>query len=113
MNNEQFEKAVERLLPLAAEVRGSQQVTKVVTMRERLKDREVGGIIIPCYAVQGLRIENLPSRQPDTVFIVPRGPGWRYTPKPSPNFRYDIASPGDLIRDEDGQVVGCRSLELI
>ena len=50
-------------------------------------------------------IVGLPDPQPDIVFIVAKA-----VADAAPRARGDLMSPGRLIRDEDGTVVGCDGL---
>ncbi len=49
-------------------------------------------------------VEDLPDPDPDNFYIVSM-----MVRQALPN-RYDIASPGDLIRDESGQIIGAKNL---
>lgn len=48
--------------------------------------------------------EGLPEPQPDTLYIVST------MVRAAHPERTDLASPGDLVRDEQGNVIGCRNL---
>lgn len=50
-------------------------------------------------------IAGLPDPQPDIVFIVAKA-----VADAAPASRGDLMSPGKLIRDEDGTVIGCDGL---
>lgn len=50
------------------------------------------------------KAEGLPDEKPDTIYIVSAMVRLAYPE------RNDLASPGDLIRDENGAVIGCRNL---
>lgn len=50
-------------------------------------------------------IIGLPDPQPDIVFIVAKA-----VADAAPAHRGDLMSPGRLIRDEDGKVIGCDGL---
>lgn len=50
-------------------------------------------------------IIGLPEPQPDIVFIVAKA-----VADAAPRHRGDLMSPGGLIRDEDGKVIGCDGL---
>lgn len=54
--------------------------------------------------VQNGPIQNLPDATDDTLFIVSA------QVRVAAPDRGDIASPGDVIRDDQGRVVGCNSL---
>lgn len=49
-------------------------------------------------------VEGLPQPEEGTLYVVS---GMLRTALPD---RYDLASPGDLIRDEKGVIVGCKNL---
>ncbi len=49
-------------------------------------------------------VENLPASDYDTVYVVSG------IVRTACKYRYDIASPGELIRDAAGQPVGCKGL---
>jgi len=49
-------------------------------------------------------VEGLPEPQPDTLFIVSTIVRFALPE------REDLASPGDLVRDENGNVIGCKNL---
>lgn len=50
-------------------------------------------------------IVGLPDPQPDMVFVVAKA-----VADPAPRGRGDLMSPGRLIRDADGKVIGCDGL---
>ena len=50
-------------------------------------------------------IVGLPDPQPDIVFVVAKA-----VADAAPAHRGDLMSPGGLIRDEDGRVIGCDGL---
>lgn len=49
-------------------------------------------------------VENLPEPQNGVLYIVSA-----MVRMACPD-RYDLASPGDLVRDHDGNIIGCRNL---
>lgn len=59
---------------------------------------------IPVYSKRYAESENLPEPAEDTVFIVST-----MVRLANPD-RSDLVSPGDLIRNEDGVVIGCKGL---
>lgn len=50
------------------------------------------------------KVTNLPDNKSEVIYIVSM-----MVRQALPN-RYDLASPGDLIRDENGQITGCLNL---
>lgn len=50
---------------------------------------------------------NLPEPQDNTVYIVSR-----LVLSANP-YRQDLAVPNDLVRDENGQIIGCESLAMV
>lgn len=54
--------------------------------------------------VQNGPIENLPESSDDKLFIVSA------QVRVAAPHRKDLASPGDLVRDDQGRVIGCNSL---
>lgn len=50
-------------------------------------------------------IINLPDPEPNVVFIVAKA-----VADAAPRYRGDLMSPGRLIRDENGRVIGCDGL---
>lgn len=60
---------------------------------------------IPVFTGTYGQVENLPAAHDETVFIV------SMLVRSAVPDRKDVLSPGDLIRDEKGQPVGCRGLE--
>lgn len=50
-------------------------------------------------------IVGLPDPQPDIIFVVAKA-----VADAAPRHRGDLMSPGRLIRDEDGKVIGCDGL---
>lgn len=49
-------------------------------------------------------VEDLPEPEPDTLLIV------SHMVRTAQPDRTDLASPGDLIRDADGRIIGCKNL---
>lgn len=69
-------------------------------IKEELGDRDHR---ISIFAVEYGEIENLPERVEGTKYIVSALVAERAK-------RGDVLSPGELIRNEDGQPIGCRGL---
>jgi hypothetical protein len=52
------------------------------------------------------KVENLPGPDVQTMYIV------SVLVRLAVPERYDVVSPGDLIRDDDGNIIGCKNLVL-
>lgn len=64
--------------------------------------RRVNGI--PCYAVSYGEVQGLPEAEEDTLYVVSA------LVRAAVPHRTDVASPGELVRDNDGKPIGCRGL---
>jgi len=64
---------------------------------------EVDGAEIPLVTTVYGAVENLPEPSADTLFIVSA-----LTIQAAPD-RLDLFSPADLVRDEAGNIIGCRA----
>ena len=78
----------------------SGQVARVSTVRKQVMS--IGNI--PVFSVEFGEVENLPEPEPETVFVVSALVAQR-VPE-----REDVFSPGELVRDESGQPIGCKGL---
>lgn len=58
---------------------------------------------IPIYAVRYGNVENLPAPQENTIYIVS-------ALVKQASSRTDLFSPGELVRDDKGIVIGCKGL---
>ena len=81
----------------------SGNIARVAVSFEKI--REEGKI--PLYSPTYGEIEGLPSPQPDTMYIVSG-----MVLAAAPADRADLVAPGDLVRDEKGQPVGCKGFEV-
>ena len=77
----------------------SGQVARVATTRTIVN--EIDGIEI--YETQFGEVEGLPERNSQDILIVSALVAQRAN-------RADVYSPGELVRDESGKVIGCRGL---
>lgn len=59
---------------------------------------------IPIYVVRYGEVENLPPPQENTIYIV------SLLVKQASPRRTDLFSPGELVRDVNGNVIGCKGL---
>lgn len=64
--------------------------------------RRVNGI--PCSAVSYGKVEGLPEPEEGTLYVVSA------LVRAAVPHRTDVASPGELVRDNDGKPIGCRGL---
>lgn len=72
----------------------------------------ISEVTVPVGEIDGIALvkktygkaEGLPEPQEDTLYIVSAMVRTAYPE------RNDLASPGDLVRDEQGNVIGCRNL---
>ena len=78
----------------------SDGVARVATTQKK------GAIIdgIQCYTTSFGEVEGLPEPQPGTILVV------SLLVKQAAGNRFDLASPGQLIRDEEGRPIGCDGL---
>lgn len=79
--------------------------------RVETRSRWIGGVcplgedvMIPLYTQETWGVTGLPEQR-DGVMLVVSGMVRAANPE-----RMDLASPGELVRDADGRVVGCRGL---
>lgn len=62
---------------------------------------------IPVYETKYLDCQNLPSEQDDTIYIVSI-----IVVQACPS-RTDLYTPGDLLRDAKGRIIGCKGIQRI
>lgn len=62
------------------------------------------GVSIPISHVSYGQVQDLPDPQPDTIYVVSAVVAQAVC------NRDDVFVPGDLVRDENGTVIGCRGL---
>lgn len=87
----------------------SQGVARVASTTEVVGYLQVGGVAVPrTHTVYGT-VEGLPAPTPGTVYIVS---GMIISALASQGIhRDDLFTPGLQVRDEQGRVIGCRSLD--
>ena len=78
-------------------------VARVETDRHLVNWMPVNGHIIEVYEPNFGEIVGLPERQPYTAYVVSAQVAQR-------TERSDVYSPGELVRNEAGQVIGCNGL---
>lgn len=61
---------------------------------------------VELYTSQFGEVENLPHPQPDTMYIV------SMLVRQALPERLDLASPGTLVRDDQGRPIGCEGLDI-
>lgn len=69
---------------------------------------EVDGVKIPVYKKRVSEVQGMPEPQADVRYIVPRIVAQKV--KQTQFHRNDLLVPNDLVRDEEGKIIGCRSL---
>jgi len=65
------------------------------------------GTAIPAYAPKFGDVTDLPDQQDDTILIVSA----MVRSHPAVAARQDVASPGQLVRDANGTIIGCDGLD--
>jgi len=81
----------------------SGNVARVAVTRTQRGD--IGGV--PVFVPKFGPVEGLPDYDPGTVFIVSA----LVRTHPDCSHRDDIASPGSLVRDSSGAIIGCDGLD--
>lgn len=66
---------------------------------------DIGGI--PLYVAEYGDIEGLPAPKPDTIYIVSG-----MVLAALAGTRSDVVAPGDLVRDEAGNPIGCKGFKI-
>lgn len=61
---------------------------------------------IPLVCAEFGDVSGLPETQPNTLYLVSL-----FVRQASPN-RTDIASPGEMVRNTEGQIIGCKNLAI-
>lgn len=82
----------------------ARQVARVAVRREDAGHIDAGGVPIPLARTRYGEIEGLPSPQPGTLYIVSS------LVAAAARDRTDLLIPDELVRDEQGKVVGARGL---
>lgn len=67
---------------------------------------EVNGFTIPLTKTIFGRVENLPEEKEDTILIVSQ----LIKNSPECQNRTDLVVPTEMVRDDDNNIIGCRSL---
>ena len=80
----------------------SGDVARVSSEKKEIK--KVGGI--PLFEVEFGEVQGLPEPQPDTIYIVS---GMVLS---AASDREDLVAPGDLVRNEEGQPIGCNGFRV-
>lgn len=79
---------------------------RVVVDRYELPGIEVEGLSIPLHRTEAHGVSDLPLARPDTMFIVASAVA-------AASDRGDLIVPDELVRDDRGTVVGCRSFAVL
>lgn len=86
---------------MLASVLPPERVPARVSVGRKMVRREAG---IPVYETTYGQVENLPAPEPETIFIV------SFMVSNAVPDRMDVLSPGELLRNEEGQPIGCIGL---
>lgn len=90
----------------AIAIRPSGTVARIATVSRCLGNiMEEGGDLIHVYETAFGEVVDLPDPEKGTVFAVPR-----IVLEAVRTVRPDVYAPGELVRGEDGQPVGCKGL---
>src|SRR5690606_25377330 len=82
----------------------SRQVARVAVRREDAGYIDAGGVPIPLARTRYGEIEGLPDPQPGTLYIVSS------LVAAAARDRDDLLVPDDLVRDDEGRIIGARGL---
>lgn len=85
------------------EIPASGQIARVATTREPAGC--IGGV--PAFVTRAGEVTGLPEPVEGTVYIV----STMVRNHPAVAYRRDVCSPGGLIRDEEGRIIGCDGLD--
>lgn len=82
-------------------------VARCSTKRERVATLGVGNFNVPIHWTTFGEVVDLPEPQDGTVYIVSR------VVAEARRDRDDLLVPDDLVRDEEGRIVGCRGFSVV
>jgi hypothetical protein len=77
-------------------------VARIAAKQKEVAAISVNGISVPIYSTEYGQVEGLPDPSPNTFYIVAR-----LVLQACPN-RKDLIAPGELVRDANGTVIGCK-----
>jgi hypothetical protein len=83
-------------------IQPSGQVARIAARQKQITNIAVNGVIVPVFATEYGQVEGLPDPEPNTFYIVAR-----LVLQACPN-RKDLLAPGELVRDANGTVIGCK-----
>lgn len=83
----------------------SGDVARVSMTRQQTGVVKFSGMIVPVFVSTAGEVTGLPDAQDGAIFLVSA------LVRLALKDRRDVFSPGELIRDDNGQPVGCRGLE--
>ena len=94
------------LTPHAIQVVGYEEIPASGVVPRVAMETKAAGVVagLPVSATQYGRVEGLPEKINDVSFIVSK------MLKDACPDRYDLLYPAELVRDEKGNIVGCKSL---
>ena len=109
-----MDKKLVNLTPHALNLFNATGTTQIITLapdgriaRVAMKNDLVGEAVgVPLFAGGYGEIEGLPAPEEDTIFVVSL-----FVRQAAPD-RKDLASPGELIRDEEGKPIGAKGLSV-
>ena len=85
------------------EIAPSGIVPRVGVSKEDAGDIRFNGLTVPAYRTTMGEVTGLPEPEPGSIFVVSALVA-------NAAKRMDVMSPGELIRDEKGQPIGCKGL---
>lgn len=85
-------------------VQPSGSLARVATTEKVVGNTEIEGLEFPIVATQFGEVQGLPEQEEGTMYLVSA------LVKEAAAARGDLVSPGAQVRNEQGQVVGCKSL---
>lgn len=79
-------------------------IARAAQTKELVEELNVNGMTIPVYESTFGKVENLPESEEDTIFVVSALTAQACKGRP------DVYITDNPVRDEQGRIIGCRSL---
>lgn len=79
-------------------------IARAAQTKELVEELCVDGMTIPVYKSEFGKVENLPEQEKDTIFVVSALTAQACKGRP------DVYITDNPVRDEQGRIIGCRSL---
>lgn len=79
-------------------------IARAAQTKELVEELNVNGMTIPVYESTFGKVENLPESEEDTIFVVSA------LTAQACKGRHDVYITDNPVRDEQGRIIGCRSL---